>query len=36
VLDVVTLLVAGQGRGSVATLVRACLEGQPHDGIVDL
>ena len=36
VLDVVTLLVAGQGRASVATLVRACLEGQPHDGIVDL
>lgn len=36
VLDFMTLLVSGQGSGSVGSLVRACLEGQAHEGVVVL
>lgn len=35
-VDVVTLLVSGEGRGSITALARACLEGAPHELVVTL
>ena len=34
VVDVMTLLVAGEARGSLGSLVRACLQNEPHAGVV--
>ena len=34
VVDVMTLLVAGETKGSLGTLVRACLQNEPHAGVV--
>jgi hypothetical protein len=36
VVDLVTLWLSGHARGSVGSLVRACLEGEAHDGVVSL
>lgn len=35
-IDVVTLLVAGEAKGSIASLVEACLEGTAHPLVVPL
>ena len=34
VVDVISLLVAGEARSSLGTLVRACVENQPHEMLV--
>ncbi len=34
VVDVMTLLVAGEAKESLGALVRACVENQPHDLVV--
>ncbi|MFO0596634.1 MAG: hypothetical protein U0228_15060 [Myxococcaceae bacterium] len=36
VVDAMTLLVSGQGQGSIGALVKACLEAQPHELVIHL